>query len=116
MNNIAPRPFLAATAQQLADAGIAPVLARIFAARGIRDMAQLDTSLQRLLPFTQLKNVQHMARILADAVAAQRKLLIVADYDADGATACAVAVRGLRMFGARAWISSCPTALNMAMA
>ncbi len=100
MTNIAPRPYPAATAQQLADTGIASVLARIFAARGIRDVAQLDTSLQRLLPFTLLKNAQEMARILADAIAAKRKLLIVADYDADGATACAVGLRGLRAFGA----------------
>ena len=101
MTNIAPRPYPAATAQQLADTGIAPVLARIFAARGIRDVAQLDTSLQRLLPFTLLKNAQEMARILAVAIAAKRKLLIVADYDADGATACAVGLRGLHAFGAR---------------
>ncbi len=101
MTNIAPRPYPAATAQQLTDTGIAPVLARIFAARGIRDVAQLDTSLQRLLPFTLLKNAQEMARILAVAIAAKRRLLIVADYDADGATACAVGLRGLRAFGAQ---------------
>ena len=101
MNKISPRPYSLSTAQHLSAAGIAPVLARIFAARGIDDTSQLDTRLQRLLPFTQLKNAQRMACILADAIVAQRRLLIVADYDADGATACAVGVRGLRMFGAR---------------
>ncbi len=101
MPNIIPRPYPADSAQRLADTGIAPVLARIYAARGIRDVAQLNTGLGNLLPFTQLKNVQDMARILADAIAANQKLLIVADYDADGATACAVGLRGLRAFGAR---------------
>lgn len=85
----------------LAKAGIAPLLARIYAARGISDATQLETGLNRLLPYMQLKNAQQMAVLLADAIAAQRKLLIVADYDADGATACAVGVRGLREFGAR---------------
>ncbi len=101
MPNIIPRPYPADSAQRLADTGIAPVLARIYAARGILDVAQLNTGLGNLLPFIQLKNVQDMARILADAIAANQKLLIVADYDADGATACAVGLRGLRAFGAR---------------
>ena len=101
MPKIIPRTYLDATAQRLADAGIAPLLARIYAARGIIDKAQLETGLNRLLPFTQLKNAQQMAVLLADAIAAQRKIMIVADYDADGATACAVALRGLRTFGAR---------------
>ena len=101
MPNIIPRPYPADSAQHLAETGIAPVLARIYAARGIRDLAQLDTGLGNLLPFSQLKNVQDMARILADAIAANQKLLIVADYDADGATACAVGLRGLRAFDAR---------------
>jgi len=101
MPNIIPRPYPTDSAQRLADTGIAPVLARIYAARGIRDVAQLNTGLGNLLPFTQLKNVQDMARILADAIAVNQKLLIVADYDADGATACAVGLRGLRALGAR---------------
>ncbi len=88
-------------AKRLADAGIAPLLARIYAARGISDIAQLETGLARLLPFTLLKNAQQMAVLLADAIAQNKKLLIVADYDCDGATACAVGLRGLRAFGAR---------------
>ncbi|CAG0937978.1 partial Single-stranded-DNA-specific exonuclease RecJ, partial [Gallionellaceae bacterium] len=100
MTQLIQRTYPASVAQQLADTGIAPLLARIYAARGIRDTAQLDTSLGNLLPFTQLKNAQTMAVLLADAIGAQRKLLIVADYDADGATACAVGLRGLRAFGA----------------
>lgn len=76
-------------------------MAKIFAARGIDDRLQLETSFAYLLPFDNLKNAKEMARLLADAITAQKKLLVIADYDCDGATACAVAVRGLRAFGAR---------------
>ncbi|MES1982776.1 MAG: single-stranded-DNA-specific exonuclease RecJ [Pseudomonadota bacterium] len=100
MPNIVARSYPADAMRDLASTGIAPLLARIYAARGIRATAQLDTGLSNLLPYTQLKNAQTMAALLADAIAAQRKLLIVADYDADGATACAVGLRGLRAFGA----------------
>ena len=87
--------------QHLIDTGMTELLARIFAARGIDHSAQLETGLERLLPYAQLKHAQHMATILADAIAARRKLLIVADYDADGATACALGVRGLSALGAQ---------------
>jgi len=80
--------------------GLHPVLAKIYASRGISDAAQLDTSLARLLPFDQLLNCTAMAALLADAIAAKKRLLIVADYDADGATACAVGMLGLRSLGA----------------
>jgi single-stranded-DNA-specific exonuclease len=101
MSKIIQRPYSSQTASQLADSGIAPLLARIYAARGIADAAQLDTDIRRLLPFTQLKNAETMACLLADAITDRKKILIVADYDADGATACAVAVRGLSALGAR---------------
>ena len=101
MTEIVQRPYPATTAQQLNKSGMPALLARIYAARGIANHSQLDTALNQLLPFTQLKNAQEMARLLADAIAAKRKLVIVADYDADGATACAVGLRGLRSLGAR---------------
>ncbi|MDQ3267697.1 MAG: single-stranded-DNA-specific exonuclease RecJ, partial [Pseudomonadota bacterium] len=101
MIQIRQRSYPTDTAQQLIDTGVTPLLARIYAARGIGNVTQLDTGLQYLLPFTQLKNAQKMACLLADAIATQRKLLIVADYDADGATACAVGLRGLRILGAQ---------------
>jgi len=101
MPKIIPRSHPEDAAQRLAAAGIAPLLARIYAARGISDAAQLETGLARLLPFTQLKNAQRMAVLLADAIAQNKKLLVIADYDCDGATACTVALRGLRAFGAR---------------
>lgn len=102
MTEIFPRSIPAPALQHLLDSGYAPAMARIFAARGIADSEQLGTSLAGLLPFDSLKNAREMAYLLADAIAAGKKFLVVADYDADGATACAVAVRGLRSFGAQA--------------
>ena len=101
MTEIIAREFPAAVAQRLRASGCTPAMARIFAARGITDGKQLETALSGLLPFDSMKNVAAMARLLADAIAAQKKLMVIADYDADGATACAVAVRGLRGFGAQ---------------
>ena len=101
MSKISRRPFPSDTAEKLAASGIPPLLARIYAARGIAEAAQLDTDIKRLLPFALLKNAATMGKLLADAIAAQKKILVVADYDADGATACAVAMRGLTALGAR---------------
>lgn len=101
MTEIVQRPYATATTRQLADSGMPALLARIYAARGIASTSQLETGLSQLLPFMQLKNAQQMACLLADAIAAKRRLLIVADYDADGATACAVGLRGLRALGAQ---------------
>jgi single-stranded-DNA-specific exonuclease len=85
----------------LEQAGVHPLLARLYAARGISQPATIDASLAHLLPPTGLKGIEAAAVLLADAMAADKKLCIVADYDCDGATACAVAVRGLRLLGAR---------------
>ncbi len=101
MTQVLNRAYLTNDYQQLLSSGFPPLLARIFAARSIKDLAQLDTALSKLLPFTHLKNVQKMAGLLANAIQSQKKILIVADYDADGATACAVAMRGLSLFDAR---------------
>jgi single-stranded-DNA-specific exonuclease len=100
MTQITPRDIPDAAMQHLIAGGYTPALAKIFAARGITDKVQLDTTFAHLLPFDTLKNSREMAVLLADAIAAKKKLLVIADYDADGATACAVAVRGLRQFGA----------------
>ena len=101
MTKITPRNIPETAAQHLCDSGYPSALAKIFAARGITQAAQLDTALTGLLSFDSLKNSRAMAHLLADAIAAQKKFMVIADYDADGATACAVAVRGLRAFGAR---------------
>lgn len=89
------------SAWALEQSGIHPLLARLYAARGVQAPDELDDTLTKLLPPSGLKGAQDAARLLADAMAAERHLCIVADYDCDGATACAVAVRGLRMLGAR---------------
>jgi len=81
--------------------GVHPVLARVYAARGVSTPQQLDTSFNGLAPVERLKNCVAMARLLADAIAAGQRLLIVADYDADGATACALGMTGLQNFGAQ---------------
>ncbi len=85
----------------LEQAGVHPLLARLYAARGVRSKDDLDDGLARLLPPEGLRGMAQAATLLADAIAQDRRLCIVADYDCDGATACAVGVRGLRLLGAR---------------
>lgn len=79
--------------------GIHALLARLYAARGVIDKSALNTSLGQLIPPDQLTHNTTMAKLLADAIIANKKLLVIGDYDADGATATAVAVKGLQMFG-----------------
>jgi single-stranded-DNA-specific exonuclease len=85
----------------LEQAGVHPLLARLFAARGVRSADELDDGLARLLPPDALKGTREAAVLLADAIEQGQRLCVVADYDCDGATACAVALRGLAMLGAR---------------
>ncbi|MEO7151766.1 MAG: single-stranded-DNA-specific exonuclease RecJ [Burkholderiaceae bacterium] len=84
----------------LEQAGVHPLLARLYAGRGLRDPAELDDGLARLLPPAGLACIDAAARLLADAIQHRQRVCIVADYDCDGATACAVALRGLRLLGA----------------
>ncbi len=86
--------------QRLLQAGLTPVLARLLAARGIADAASLSRDLGRLHPPGTMKDLARAAGLLADAIERGERLCIVADYDCDGATACAVAMRGLRALGA----------------
>ncbi len=85
----------------LEQAGVHPLLARLFAARGVLSADELDDGLARLLPPADMKGVHEAAALLADAIAAGQRLCFVADYDCDGATACAVGMRGLRLLGAQ---------------
>ncbi|MES2687916.1 MAG: single-stranded-DNA-specific exonuclease RecJ, partial [Pseudomonadota bacterium] len=85
----------------LEQAGIHPLLAQLYAARGVLTADELDDTLGRLLPPSAMKGTQEAALLLADALAANQKICVVADYDCDGATACAVALRGLRLLGAK---------------
>ena len=91
MPNIVARGYPPHAFNALTRHGLHPVLARVYAARGIKEPAQLEVELARLIPFDRLRNISRMATLLADAILARKRLLIVADYDSDGATACAVA-------------------------
>jgi len=97
---IIERPYEDTARRALEDAGIHPLLARIYAARRIRSATELAYSPAGLLAPTLLKGIEQAAVLLADAIQAGKRLLIIADYDADGATACAVGMRALRLFGA----------------
>jgi single-stranded-DNA-specific exonuclease len=88
------------TAWTLEQAGVHPLLARLFASRGVRTHDELDDGLGRLLPPTDLLGASQAAVLLADALAAHKRICVIADYDCDGATACAVALRGLALLGA----------------
>ena len=90
-------PRAAWTLQQ---AGIHPLLAQLYAARGVRTADELDEGLARLLSPATLLGAKEAAVLLASAIAAGQHICIVADYDCDGATACAVAMRGLKLLGA----------------
>jgi single-stranded-DNA-specific exonuclease len=81
--------------------GVHPVLARVFASRGLLDVSELSSELSALIAPSGLRHIDQAAVFLADAIAAGKKMTIVADYDCDGATACAVALRGLRAMGAQ---------------
>lgn len=100
MTAISQRNAPADVVQRLQSAGLSALMSRLLAARGVSDVAQTSVQLAALLPPQQLSNNQTMAKLLADAIKAKKKLLVIGDYDADGATATAVAVKGLRLFGA----------------
>ncbi|HEY0907165.1 MAG TPA: single-stranded-DNA-specific exonuclease RecJ [Methylophilus sp.] len=86
--------------QALANAGCVPVLARLLSARGIADSTELRQEMAQLLTPQQLSGCKEMAMLLAEAILQQKQILIIGDYDADGATATSVAMLGLRAFGA----------------
>jgi single-stranded-DNA-specific exonuclease len=98
---IIPRDIPPRAVWTLEQAGIHPLLARLYAARGVTGTEELDDALGKLLPPSTLLGADRAAVLLADAIAQNKRLCIVADYDCDGATACAVAMRGLRLLGAQ---------------
>jgi len=89
------------THDRLVREGLHPVLARVLAARGIGGRGEIDDALSGLVQPSELLNADRAATLLADAIAAGKRMTIVADYDCDGATACAVGVRALSAFGAK---------------
>ena len=100
MTRIAVRDIPPRATWALEQGGVHPLLARLYAARGIRSPDELDTRSSALLAPDRLKGAREAATLLADSIAAGRRILIVADYDCDGATGCAVGLRALRMMGA----------------
>jgi single-stranded-DNA-specific exonuclease len=100
LTRIVSRGASPAIVESLTAAGIEPLLARLYANRGVRRGAELDYGLSALLEPGGLRGAEDAAALLADHIAGARRMLIVADYDCDGATACAVGIRALRAFGA----------------
>ncbi len=96
-----PRDAPPRTVWALEQTGVHPLLARLYAGRGVQDPQELDNQLKHLLPPSGMKGMDQAAQLLADAIAQQQRICIVADYDCDGATACAVALRGLALLGAQ---------------
>ncbi|MBI3715902.1 MAG: single-stranded-DNA-specific exonuclease RecJ [Betaproteobacteria bacterium] len=100
MPEIVTRQQDPAAYEALVAAHIDPRMARLYAARGVQTPADLGLALPALLSPAQLARVDAATTMLADAIAAKKRILIVADYDADGATACAVGMRALATMGA----------------
>ena len=84
----------------LRNAGVHPLLARLWAARGLRHTDEIRLEWPAMIAPAKLTQAEQAASILADAIDARKRMLIIADYDCDGATACAVGVRALRSMGA----------------
>ncbi len=89
-----------ATAGQFVASNIHPLLARVYSSRGVESPAQLDLALAHLLSPTLLLNADRAATLLADALAADKRIVVIGDFDADGATSTALVVSALRDFGA----------------
>lgn len=100
MKKLIVRRDIAETGDELPD-DLHPVLRRIYLSRRLHNTGELEYSLDSLHSYTLLKGIDDAAELLAVTVQQRKRILIVADFDADGATSCAVAVRGLRLLGAR---------------
>jgi single-stranded-DNA-specific exonuclease len=86
---------------ELMSADFHPILQRIYSLRGIKHQGELERGLERLLPYHDLLGIQEAVLCLATALQNQEKILIVGDFDADGATSTAVAIRALKSLGAK---------------
>lgn len=83
----------------LQDKEVMPLIADLYALRGIKDFNDINLS-QKLEPYSKMKGIEEAAILLTQAILKKERICVVADYDVDGATACAIAVRGLKMFNA----------------
>ena len=99
---------------QLVSGSLPPLLSRIYSARGITSENQIQRQLKGLHHYTSLKDIGAAAQILADAIEQQKQILIVGDFDCDGATSSALGTLAIRGMGGRL-ITWFPTALTMAM-
>jgi single-stranded-DNA-specific exonuclease len=93
------RPVPRLAYQILTDLGHPPLLARLLASRGITQAKQLENELEGLLPPDTLRGLEEAIALLTQALLERQKICIVADYDCDGATACAILMRGLKALG-----------------
>ena len=96
------RPYDKVVSEKLEHAGILRPIARALSARGVKSSDDLLEDWTALLPPASLRGTQQAAEFLADAIQNHKRITVVADYDCDGATACAIAVRGLAMMGCQA--------------
>jgi single-stranded-DNA-specific exonuclease len=100
MPTIRARPLTTPPFEHLQKEGLPPLLARIYAGRGITTRKEIGGEVEDLLPYESLRDCVAMADHLAHAIDLDARIRIVADYDCDGATACSVMLRALRAFGA----------------
>jgi|GEM_PF-5089 len=84
------RPVNPSHVQRLQNSGVSPLMAKLFAARGVTSPSEAVPGYAYLLPGASMKNVEKMASYLADCQVQKKRVLIISDYDCDGATACAV--------------------------
>jgi single-stranded-DNA-specific exonuclease len=93
------RDYEAENAQALST--LHPLLQRVFAARNVKNVIELEKNLEQLIPYQALLGIEKAVNLLAEALLQHKRLLIVGDFDADGATSTAIAMRALKQFGAR---------------
>ena len=96
---IKQRPDMEASSAPPLTNGMSGTLARVLASRGVNNSSQIDYGLKRLLPPQGLSHINDAAELLAEAITADASIVIVGDFDADGATSCALACRCLKAFG-----------------
>ena len=101
MTRFITRDYSPAIAGHLVEEGFPEPLARVLAARGIESGEDLKADWRAMLPPQTLMGTCAAARLLADAIEKGLRIMVIADYDCDGATACAVALMGLRSMGAK---------------
>jgi len=86
--------------EALASSDLSPFLQQLYANRGVKSVTQVKYSLDRLADYTQLKDINRAADIIVQHIRHDRKILVVGDFDADGATSSALMMRALKMFRA----------------